>query len=155
MNIGAGNDYPSNALSNFAPHPFTFKYDGIEVQCASMEGLLQSFKFKNPEMQKHICTLVGRAAKFAGKEKNWKEKQILYWNSKEIKRSSKEYQDLLDAAFNALSTNEGFQKALLASGKSTFEHTIGRPNPRDTVLTRSEFCGRLTRIRERLNNGNK
>ena len=81
---------------------------------------------------------------------DWKEKQILYWNEKEIKRSSLEYQNLLDAAFNALSTNEGFQNALLASGKSVLEHTIGRTSPRDTVLTRAEFCGRLTKIRERL-----
>lgn len=155
MNIGAGNEYPANALSNFAPHPFTFTYDGVTIQCASMEGLLQSFKFKNPEMQKHICTLVGRAAKFAGKEKNWKDKQILYWNEKEIKRSSLDYQNLLDAAFDALATNTGFQKALLASGKSVLEHTIGRTSPRDTVLTRAEFCGRLTKIRERLKNGSE
>lgn len=39
MDIGSGKEYPSNALSNFAPHPFVF--DGVE--CASMEGLLQSF----------------------------------------------------------------------------------------------------------------
>jgi len=79
MNIGAGNEYPSNALSNFAPHPFTFIYDGVTIQCASMEGLLQSFKFKNPEMQKHICTLVGRAAKFAGKELERQTNLILEW----------------------------------------------------------------------------
>ena len=34
MYIGRGNGYPSAALSNFAPHPFTI--DGVE--CASMEG---------------------------------------------------------------------------------------------------------------------
>lgn len=88
-------------------------------------------------------------------EKNWKDKQILYWNGREIKRSSLEYQHLLDAAFDALATNIGFQKALLASGKSVLEHTIGRTSPRDTVLTRAEFCSRLTKIRERLKNGSE
>jgi hypothetical protein len=34
-----------------------------------MEGFLQGLKFKNPKMQIHIFTLVGRAAKFAGKIK--------------------------------------------------------------------------------------
>ena len=37
MDIGSGNSYPSNALSNFAPHPF--EIDG--VNCNSMEGFLQ------------------------------------------------------------------------------------------------------------------
>jgi len=54
-----------------------------------------------------------------------------------------------------LATNIGFQKALLASGKSVLEHTIGRTSPRDTVLTRAEFCSRLTKIRERLKNGSE
>jgi hypothetical protein len=56
MDIGSGTGFPSAALSNFTPHPFVF--DGIE--CNSMEGLLQSFKFSNPEMQKEVCKLVGR-----------------------------------------------------------------------------------------------
>lgn len=46
LDIGSGKDYPSNALSNFAPHPFVI--DGVE--CNSMEGFLQSLKFKEPEM---------------------------------------------------------------------------------------------------------
>lgn len=51
MDIGSQNSYPASALSNFAPHPFII--DGIE--CNSMEGFLQSLKFKNPEMQKEVC----------------------------------------------------------------------------------------------------
>lgn len=46
MDIGSGNTYPSNALSNFAPHSFVI--DG--VKCASMEGFLQSLKTNNPDM---------------------------------------------------------------------------------------------------------
>lgn len=65
MDIGSGTGYPSAALSNFAPHAFTI--DGIE--CASMEGFLQSLKFENPEIQRQVCTLVGKAAKFKGKKK--------------------------------------------------------------------------------------
>ena len=44
MDIGSKAIYPASALSNFSPHPFTF--DGVE--CNSMEGLLQSFKFDKP-----------------------------------------------------------------------------------------------------------
>lgn len=146
MDIGSGNGYPSAALSNFAPHPFTI--DG--VQCNSMEGFLQSLKFKDEEMQKAVCLLVGKAAKFRGKNKNWQKSQILYWKGQEIKRDSKEYQDLLDRAYEALSQNTGFQKALLATKDAVLTHSIGRTNPNETVLTRAEFCSRLMKIRERL-----
>jgi len=146
MDIGSGSGYPSSALSNFAPHPFVFR----GVQCSSMEGMLQSLKFKAPEMQKHVCTLVGRTAKFAGKKKNWRSTQTLWWNGEPIKRESKEYQQLLDEAYDALAQNTSFQAALLASGNAVLEHSMGKSSPNDTVLTRSEFCSRLMRIRERL-----
>jgi predicted NAD-dependent protein-ADP-ribosyltransferase YbiA (DUF1768 family) len=148
MDIGSGSGYPSAALSNFAPHPFVF--DGVE--CNSMEGLLQSFKFSNPEMQKEICKLIGKQAKFKGKKKKWFKTQTLYWKGEEFKRDSDEYQKLLDRAYDALSTNEGFKRALLATGNAILTHTIGKTKRSETVLTRAEFCSRLMTIRERLQN---
>jgi predicted NAD-dependent protein-ADP-ribosyltransferase YbiA (DUF1768 family) len=146
MDIGSGKEYPANALSNFAPHPFVF--DGVEV--SSAEGLLQSFKFKNFEIQKEVCKLVGRKAKFRGKSKKWYTDQKLYWNGVEYDRSSKEYQELLDRAFDALAENASFQKALLASGKATLTHEIGKSKENETVLTKREFISRLNKIRDRL-----
>ena len=67
MDIGSRSGYPQSALSNFAPHPF--EIDG--VKCNSMEGFLQSLKFSNPDMQEHVCTLVGINAKQKGRGKNW------------------------------------------------------------------------------------
>jgi len=145
MNIGSGLAYPANALSNFAPHPFVI--DGVE--CASMEGFLQSLKFKNPDMQKHVCTLVGLQAKRKGKDKAWWKDQTLYWLGKPINRHDKEYQDLLDRAFAALNQNSSFRKALEASGDAVLTHTIGKSDPHRTILTISEFVGRLTRLRTR------
>lgn len=144
MDIGSGNSYPSNALSNFAPHPF--EIDGIH--CNSMEGFLQSLKFKSPEMQEAICQLVGYAAKKRGKEKNWQQTQTLYWRGVPIKRESKEYQDLLDRAFTQLYKNSKFKNALEASGNAVLTHSIGRSNEKETVLTKSEFCSRLTKLRD-------
>ena len=146
MDIGSGSGFPSAALSNFAPHPFTI--DGVE--CNSMEGFLQSLKFKDPAMQVEVCKLVGKAAKFKGKKKKWWKTQTLFWQGREFKRDSQEYQDLLDRAFDALAENASFQKALLATGKATLTHTIGKTNSSETVLTRAEFCSRLLRIRARL-----
>ena len=147
MDIGSGTGFPASNLSNFAPHTFTI--DGVE--CASMEGFLQSLKFSNPEMQKEVCKLVGRAAKFKGKKKKWYRDQTLYWQGKPYKRDSDEYQELLDRAYDQLSKNEGFRKALLATGNATFTHSMGKNKQSETVLTVKEFTSRLTKIRERLN----
>jgi hypothetical protein len=144
MDIGSGNGYPASALSNFAPHPFILD----EVQINSAEGFLQSLKFKSPEMQAEVCTLVGYAAKKRGRNKNWQQTQTLYWKGKEIKRESQEYQDLLDKAYTCLFKNEKFKKALQASKGSVLTHSIGKSNAKETVLTRSEFCSRLTKLRD-------
>lgn len=146
MDIGSGTGYPSSALSNFAPHPFTI--DG--VRCNSMEGFLQSLKFSSIDMQIYVCSLVGKAAKFKGKKKKWYRTQTLYWQGKEYKRDSEEYQQLLDRAFEALAVNIGFQNALLRTGNATLTHSIGKNDITKTVLTSQEFCSRLTRIREQL-----
>ena len=146
MDIGSGNGFPNGALSNFAPHPFVI--DGIE--CNSMEGFLQSLKFSNPEMQREVCKLVGKAAKFKGKKKKWWRTQTLHWQGTEIPRDSQEYQDLLDRAFDALAQNNGFRAALLATGNSVLTHSIGKTKITETVLTRQEFCSRLMKIREQL-----
>lgn len=150
MDIGSGTGFPASNLSNFAPHAFTI--DGVE--CASMEGFLQSLKFSNPEMQKEVCKLVGRAAKFKGKKKKWYRDQTLYWQGRSYKRDSDEYQELLDRAYDQLSKNEGFRKALLATGNATFTHSMGKNKQSETVLTVKEFTSRLTKIRERLKKEN-
>lgn len=147
MDIGSRAGYPASALSNFAPHRFIFD----DVECASMEGFLQSLKFKSPEMQREVCKLVGRAAKFKGKNKNWRVTQTLYWKGKEYKRDSDEYQQLLDNAYNALfEQSESFRNALKATGNSSITHSIGKNKINETVLTQSEFCSRLIKLRNLL-----
>lgn len=146
MDIGSGTGFPSANLSNFTPHPFTI--DGVE--CASMEGFLQALKYKNVDMQKHVCTLVGKQAKFKGKRKNWYRKQTLYWQGQEYKRDSKDYQDLLDRAYNALSENKKFQRALLATNQANLTHSMGKRKTSETVLTEREFVSRLMIIRRGL-----
>lgn len=148
MDIGSGNGYPESALSNFAPHQF--EIDGIT--CHSMEGFLQSLKFQNPDMQAHVCTLVGKKAKFKGKKKKWYRSQTLYWQGQEINRHGQEYQDLLDKAFEALGQNQGFKKALLATQNATLTHSIGKNKATETILTKQEFCSRLTKLRTKLQN---
>jgi trimethylamine:corrinoid methyltransferase-like protein len=148
MNIGSGNGYPEASLSNFSPHRFVID----DVICSSMEGFLQSLKFSNPEMQKEVCKLIGKQAKYKGKHKKWWRTQTLYWQGKEYARNSEEYQTLLDRAYRAMfEQSESFRKALKASGSATLEHTIGRTKSSETILTQQEFCSRLTKLREELN----
>lgn len=63
IDIHSKGEYPANQLSNFYPHSFVL--DGI--YCQSMEGFLQSLKYKNVEKQRKICLLIGKEAKTAGK----------------------------------------------------------------------------------------
>lgn len=146
MNIQSGGAYPSNALSNFAPHEFYL--DNIRI--ASMEGFLQSLKTKNPQMQEHICSLVGIAAKKAGAPKNWQSKQTLYWNGKSYNRTSDDYTQLIERAYDALFENEKFRKALIATGTATLKHSMGRRKKQESVLTKQEFITNLNRLRAKL-----
>ena len=145
VDIGSEDTFPSGNLSNFHPHLFVFR----GVMCNSMEGLLQSLKFANPEMQIEVCMLVGREAKFRGKKRNkaWKMEQTLWWQGEAIDRHGEIFQKLLDEAFDELATNESFRKALLVT-RGSLTHSIGKTDPHDTVLTVAEFCSRLEKIRD-------
>ncbi len=148
MDIRGKSPGPAGALSNFSAHPFVF--DG--VKCAGAEGPIQSFKFDDPESQREVCQLPGREAKAKGQERNevWKNTQKLWWQGREYGRHSQEYQNLLDRLFDALFENLDFRAALLASGDEELTHSIGNPDPSETVLTEQEFCSRLMKLRTRL-----
>lgn len=147
MDIGGNNKGVAGRLSNFTARPFIF--DGVE--CGSMEGLLQSFKFENEVIQKEVCKLTGIYAKRRGSKRNkaWKSTQTLWWKGKSYSRKSKEYQELLDKAYEALLSNENFKKDLFSTNDAVFTHSIGKNKESDTVLTESEFCKRLTYLRDK------
>ena len=145
MDIGKGSGGVAGRLSNFTPRKFIF--DGVE--CNSIEGVLQSFKFKNPEMQKEICKLSGLGAKQRGANKNWRQYQKLYWQGKEYKRDSKEYQELLDRLYQTVyDQNDNFRRDLQSCKGVTFTHSLGKHKKSETVLTVQEFCSRLTNLRD-------
>lgn len=146
IDIYSKGEYPSDALSNFAA--YEFEVDG--VKCESMEGFLQSLKFRNVKKQREICLLVGKKAKFsAGRLRTfiWKFTQNLYWNGRKYKRSSSEYQELITKAYDCLWENEKFRNALLSTADEPLCHKMGGHNIRKTVLTEQEFIGQLNRLR--------
>ena len=145
MDIGSGNGYPESALSNFTPRNFIFE----GVKCSSIEGVLQSFKFKDIPMQEYVCTLTGKCAKFKGKKKKWWQKQELYWKGVVYKRDSHEYQELLDRLYDTVYKQcANFRSALKATGKANLTHSIGKNKTTNTILTSNEFCSRLTNLRD-------
>lgn len=51
IDICSKGDYPACEFSNFTEHHFVLD----EVEIKSMEGFLQSLKYKSPQLQKKVC----------------------------------------------------------------------------------------------------
>ncbi len=147
MDIHSKGEYPSNMLSNFAPHEF--EIDGIK--CSGMEGFLQSLKYRNTTKQKAICALSGKEAKAAGSKKwIWKWTHNVWWRGKKMKRTSDEFAKLIDRAYMELSKNTNFAKALIHTGDEKLTHSIGSHDPHKTILTEEEFVSQLMKVRDYL-----
>lgn len=98
-----------------------------------------------------LCRLSGIAAFNAGQVHDWKPAQILWWRGTGIARSSATYQRLLDRGYQSLCDHSAdFRAALIASGTRPLLHTVGKTDPRETVLTAVEMVSRLTALRTRL-----
>lgn len=143
--IGGNNSTgPAARLSNFTERHFVF--DGVE--CASLEGVLQSFKFKELEKQREVCALIGIKAKKAGMQTDWRPAQTLYWNGEEYPRDSVDYQQLLDRLYTEVyNQNSSFISDLYATGAQKLIHSLGKSDPSETILTEREFCDRLEKLR--------
>ncbi len=147
MDIYSKGEYPSCALSNFAE--YDFNVDG--VPCKSMEGFLQSLKYRSQRKQRDICLLSGKEAKLRGKYKFiWKITGNTWWRGQKIKRCSNDFKLLIDKAYDSLFKNEAFRRALIKSGAEELTHSIGSHNPKRTILTEEEFISELERLRKGL-----
>ena len=121
-------------------------YEEIQIKA---DKINKKLNIKLTEKDKNNYELTGRY-----------EEDIRYkirggYSTDDIKKAieiTEEYQILLDKAFNALSENNSFRKALLATKDATLTHSIGKNKISETVLTKQEFCQRLTCIRKRLQN---
>ncbi len=144
VNIHAKGKYPANALSNLCPH--SFRLDGIPI--TSMESFLQSLKFEDQAQQVRVCHMDGRAAREAGARQPWQKSGWLYWQGVRFSRYGKEYQGLLDRAYDALGRNPRFIKALQDSGIRPLFYTTGKLFRHRATLTAGEFCRQLRRQRK-------
>lgn len=143
IDIHSKGKWPSYALSNFFPHKFIFE----GVKCGSMEGFLQSLKTDNVERQQLVCALSGKEAKLRSTN-TWKKEQNVFWNGHRINRHGNQFQFLIRRAYREMIKQcPQFKDALLATEKKKLFHSIGNPNPMDTILTERELCNILTELR--------
>lgn len=132
-------------LSNFVPRKFVFD----TIECASLEGILQSLKFFDVDKQRKICGFVGGAAWRAGRAGNgWKKTQTLWWSGFSYERGSQEYQTLITEIYDACYRGDPtFREDLLATGDNDLTHAMSTSPMEETVLTEAEFIGQLLRLR--------
>ncbi len=144
-----GEEYPSAELSNFYPHAFVF--DGVE--CASMEGLLQSLKYRRRSRQIGICRLVGGEAKEAGAHKHlWRLLGRVWWQGRAYDRFGTELYSLIRRAYSELyRQNECFRDALNSTRGAILTHDIGSHDRRKTILTEEELISHLVAVRDSVN----
>ena len=129
IDIWSKNPYPANVLSNL----YGFCYDGVE--CGSMEGFLQSLKYKDIEEQRHICRLSGKEAKWMTTA-GWQEDQTVWCKWQTIDRQSKMFLRLVRAAYKAMfEQNESFRTALLSTCGKVLYHGQGAQDSHKTILT--------------------
>jgi len=149
MNISSKGDWPANVISNFAATPFVL--DG--VACNSGEGFIQALKFPNPEMQKHICSLVGLGAKKAGRKaaSRIRIQRKVWWQGAEYEFRTDDHFALIERGLRAKFTqSDRARRALLATRDATLTHETGHSDDGWTSLPAPVFIRILYKIRAEL-----
>ncbi|MDD2469385.1 MAG: hypothetical protein PHI22_00370 [Bacilli bacterium] len=134
-------------LSNLYPIAFNFKGNSV----SSIEGVLQALKHKDFKTQRLIFNYSGkdayhtRAASFLS---DWRETGILYFNNEAFNRFDIDYQFLLNDLYLSAFENPLYASALKYTGKRELLHSIGKTDPRETILTTREYIDRLLILRD-------
>lgn len=151
LDIRSNGMYPSCVLSNLCSNGFRFE----GMVCGSMEGFLQSLKYKDLDKQRQICSMKGGNA-WKRSVTSWQTDQIVWWKGAAIDRQGPHYQDLVRRAYQAMfDQSERFRAALMDTRGITLVHTTGETNPYKTILTPDELCGILMEIRDKYDRRDK
>jgi len=143
-------DPESSVLSNLFPRIILI--DGITYH--SLEAFFRGLCWNGSQsvLENEIAILSGlNAWRIRYVLPDWRQKQILYHNGKEIPRESEEYQRLLEYAYDCMFEQSIiFQNALRKTKGKILMHTLGNHNPKETLLTEEEYMRMLLRERDRL-----
>lgn len=83
----------------------------------------------------------------AGTDYNWKSTGIVYWQGKEIKRDSEEYDLLIDELYVSAIQNPIY-RAVLRNCNKDIIHSIGEKEKSETTFTRYEFEIQLNALKD-------
>ena len=147
ISYGLHNNY-SRLLSNLFPYEFTFK----DCKFNSIEGFFQGIKYKDIELQKQVFKYSGRDALAlkSASSYDWTISGNIYFLGKEIKRDSKEYDDLVTELYISALQNKLYRNAL-KNCKLPIIHPIGIESKEETTFTRYEFEFMLNSLHAFLN----
>ena len=110
---------------------------------------MQSLKTNDEEKQIAICSLVGKDAKTVGSFNTEFDGSHLYWKGKPIDRFSEEYLTLLKRVYHARFEHDAnFRKALEYTKNKKLIHTVGKSDPKETILTDAEFINLLSELQK-------
>ena len=137
INVGYKLKGPSSkVLSNLFPYEFVFRGKHLN----SIETFFQGIKIKDKNTQEYVF-------KYSGLDSNnikvasdfdWKESGIVYWQGKEIKRDSDEYDNIVDELYISAIQNPLYRNVLKNINKPII-HSMGEVDKKETVFTRYEF----------------
>lgn len=140
----------SSLLSNLYPHPFHL----ANIKFASMEAFLRALCYKEDmdTIKDEIAILFGvNAINVKYILPDWKKEQTLYLLGRKIARESEEYQDILRVAYGDLyDSSKLFRMALMQTKGKVLIHSIGKDNPKETLLTKKEFIHYLNMLRDKM-----
>lgn len=138
----------SSELSNMADREFEW----FGMKFASIESALQSMKYDRRCKRAIVADLPGmEAKKYAKPDWSGRGRGTLYLpTGKTVHRESAEYQKVLaDLYETAFLQCPRFMMALALSGSMRLEHSIGRTDIWETILTADEFITQLERLRKK------
>ena len=126
-----------------------FIYEGYKVN--SINSFLMALRCRDIKKQKELSSLPLNEIKEAFKDiKLEYAPRVLYWNGQSIKRDSAEYQKLIRRAYKArYFADSDFRIALRITKHRPLDHTKGKTNITETILTRDEFLSNLLSLRRR------
>jgi hypothetical protein len=134
-------------LSNL--FPYQFEMDGFIIE--SWEGFIQSLKTPNLSDKINLWKLHGYQAWKQGQQIKWWEKQEVYWIDEPIDRHSKKYTELLTKSYDRLfECNKEFREALIDSLPYKLDHSKGKTDKHQTLLTKKEYLYQLERLRKKV-----
>ncbi len=137
INVGYKLKGPSSkVLSNLFPYEFVFRGKHLN----GIETFFQGIKIKNKNTQEYVFKYSGLDSNNikAASDFDWKGSGIVYWQGKEIKRDSDEYDNIVDELYISAIQNPLYRNVLKNINKPII-HSMGEVDKKKTVFTRYEF----------------